>query len=84
MKLFRDKLIGERPFRVFQVYCEECEKSLVEVSDLTNSPAKNEALILYKIDEHAKTERHYSFGTHIQPKSTLRHIESQITVNENL
>jgi len=84
MRGFRKTLIEERPFRVFQLYCSECNEVLIEVSDLTESPFKNEFLVLHRIENHAKEAGHYSFDGNIEPQHSLQHIDTTITVNDNV
>jgi hypothetical protein len=80
MNGFREILIEETPFRVFQIYCNECEESLIKVSDLTESPFKNEVLVLYRIRTHAKETGHCSFDGNIEPMHALQHIDTNIHV----
>jgi len=59
-------------------------KTLIEVSDLTESPFKNEVLVLHRIENHAKEAGHYSFDGNIEPQHSLQHINTTITVNDNV
>lgn len=79
-KGFRRTIIEKRPFRIFQVYCEECEVSLVEATDLTESPFKDEALVLCEIHNHIKSTGHQSINTNIEPSQSLEHINATITI----
>lgn len=81
---FREILIEERPFRVFQLYCSKCEEVLVEVSDLTESPLKNEALVLYQIENHSKETGHYLIDGNIEPQYSLQRIDATIEVNQDV
>jgi hypothetical protein len=84
MRGFRETLIEERPFRAFQLHCSECNEVLIELSDLTESPFKNEVLVLHRIENHAKESGHYSFDGDIKPHGSLHHIDTTITVNDNV
>lgn len=84
MNQFRETLIEERPFRVFQLLCSTCNKEVVGVADLTDSPLKNEAPVIQSIQQHASETGHYSFDGNIEPAHALQHIDTTITINEDL
>lgn len=84
MREFREMLVDNRQFRVFQLHCSECNEVLIQVSDLTDSPFKNEVLVLYRTVNHANESGHYSFDGTIEPQHAIEQIDTTITVNEDL
>lgn len=75
-------LIEERPFKAFELYCSECNDVMVQLSDLTESPFKNEVLVLYQIHSHTKETGHHSFDGNIEPLGSIQHIDTTIEVND--
>jgi hypothetical protein len=84
MNQFREILIEKRPFRIFQLLCSECNEEIISVTDLTDSPLKNEALVIHSIEQHSFEQGHYSFDGNIEPAHALQHIDTTITINEDL
>lgn len=84
MKRFRQILIKKRPFRVFRLYCCECNKVLIEKDNLTESPLKDEVLILHRLRNHAGTTGHNSFDGNIEPWVGLEKVDTTIKANNDV
>lgn len=78
----RDVIVNNEPFDEFHIWCGECGEDLFTIDEyVTNRHQINEALLIYRVNEHARLNNHTFVEGTIKPIESLQTIDASITVN---
>lgn len=78
----QDIYVSKKPFKSFEIYCEECNKSIFTKDDfIEKSDPMTIALLMRRIEKHAMKTGHDEMGGVVNPKHILKRIDTTITVN---